>query len=227
MTQLRKMPGTMQRSLFLFAAIFITHCVDKATSFYLKANPITATSRFLKLDAVDSLELQKRLVSALPTKINDGAARSDITKLVTELEISQQKSRTLSFPSLWNDIDGDWTLKYTNNLRRGSEFLPPSINPVLKNVGILKIDSVIQRINHSADSVEHILRYSGLLSIKGEIKLKHSVEVTSDATPAQLAIDLEEVSIEGSLNPLGVGPIRLPGPSFLRRGYFEVSVPAD
>ena len=140
-----------------------------------------------------------------------------IKESVAVLELAQ--SRELAFPSLWNQLDGDWTLKYSNNAGTTIQSMAGLVlgpnNPILSNPML----TVLQRINSNEMTVDHILQ----LPNGSTITLKHDVEVTSDSSPAQLAIDLKEVLLDGKL--VKNQTFKLPGPSFLRRGFFDVSKP--
>ena len=137
-------------------------------------------------------------------------------------------------------------IRYTNNAQ--------SFQNVQRN-SILK--SVEQRINIDANtknnkSIQHILLFENpVLSLLSSVRLldstakqksvskvilNHLVQVSSNASPAQLALDLESIEIIPNLlignnsldnkllNLLNGQAIRIPliGPGLLRRGFFEV-----
>mmetsp|Transcript_3020 Transcript_3020/g.3160 ORF Transcript_3020/g.3160 Transcript_3020/m.3160 type:complete len:236 (+) Transcript_3020:116-823(+) len=143
------------------------------------------------------------------------------SKFASILELSQTRKK-LCFPDLFKEIDGDWLLKYTNNIDNSIESEVTGISGgVPKGSSVVE---VIQRINSAKNCVDHIITYSlPLGSLEGTFTLRHDLSVTSDSEPAQLAIDLKEVSIQGFLNPFDLPAVALPGPAILRRGLFDVT----
>ena len=140
-----------------------------------------------------------------------------IKECVAVLELAQSRGE-LTFPALWSQIDGDWTLKYSNNAGATIQSMAGLVlgpnNAMVTNPML----TVLQRINSIDMSIDHVLQ----LPNGSTITLKHDVAVTSDSSPAQLAIDLKEVLVDGKL--VKNQTIKLPGPSFLRRGFFDVSI---
>ena len=185
-----------------------------------------------KLSLKPLVEMRDTILSAIGAPIGSSDSRintlsadrlpnSELKRLLSTLELSQ--ARDLTFPHLWEIIDGDWELKYTNNAESVIEGAGGLSGGVLDNKSSL-ITKVIQRIDGVGNRVDHILHYSiPLLTLSGTVTLQHKCSITSDSAPAQIAIDLVDVSVEGPLNPLKLAAIRLPGPSTLRRGFFDVS----
>lgn len=125
------------------------------------------------------------------------------------------------FPDLWQRLDGEWRLLYSNNVGTDTP-----------NSGLFSIEKVTQRIQKSKDysgltpdgpcyAVENILSYKTPI-LSGTISLCHSSEVLSQTRPASTAIDLEAVNISG-FQDIKVDLIRILGPSFLRRGSFATT----
>lgn len=141
-----------------------------------------------------------------------------IKECVTCLELSQSRMKKLSFPSLWEQLDGDWRLQYSNNagaaIQSAAGFVLGSTNPAVTS----SVLTVIQRINSRAKSINHVLQ----LPNRSTISLNHDAHVTSDSCPAQIAIDLKEFVLDGQI--VKKQTLKLPGPSFLRRGFFDVSL---
>ena len=140
-----------------------------------------------------------------------------IKECVAVLELAQSRD-VLVFPALWAQLDGDWTLKYSNNVGTTIQSMAGLVlgpnNAMLTNPML----TVLQRINSNDNEIDHVLQ----LPNGSTITLKHDVAVTSDSSPAQLAIDLKEILLDGKL--IKNQTIKLPGPSFLRRGFFDVSI---
>ena len=141
-----------------------------------------------------------------------------IKECVGTLELSQSGINTLSFPSLWEQLEGDWRLQYSNNagaaIQSAAGLVLGSTNPAVT----ASVLTVIQRINSRAKTIDHVLQ----LPNRSTIALKHDARVISDSCPAQIAIDLKEVFLDGQI--VKKQTLKLPGPSFLRRGFFDVSL---
>ena len=203
-------------------------CISYGSPSLLKSDRFTALSVASVVDVRDSLlsifSLQSGpLINDQSTNFDEsprGSARySKLKELVSILELSQ--TRDLIFPALWNDIDGDWELRYTNNAENALETGAGISGGVLSKKGT--VVNIIQRINRASNCVDHILQYTiPFVDLIGTITLRHDLIVTSDVAPAQIAIDLSEIIVDGPLNPLKLPAIRLPGPSYLRRGVFDV-----
>ena len=162
--------------------------------------------------------------------------KSKIRSLVSDLESFGQNKSPLSFPSLWNDLSGDWELLYSNVL---SQSKPQS--------SLLGIERVIQRINVSKPkpSIDHILQFKitnsqvnliqkNLLNniVLKEVKLIHDVEVSSERQPAQIRLILDHIDTvletsrgdkTVSVNPLVPWNIFPLGLVPLRSGVYDVS----
>lgn len=212
-------------NLLLFAIFFVIAplCKSYGSPSLLKSDRFTALSVKSIVDVRDSL-LSILSPNSYPLRDNEilydsSAGSSKLRELVSVLELSQ--TRDLKFPNLWSDIDGDWELRYTNNAESALETGAGISGGVLnKKENLL---NVIQRINKVSNCVDHILRYKiPIVASTGTITLRHDMIVTSDVAPAQIAIDLSEIIVDGPLNPLNLPAVRLPGPSYLRRGTFDV-----
>ena len=141
------------------------------------------------------------------------AVRLKIKQCVATLELSQSKADTLAFPKVWEAIDGDWTLKYSNNAA-GLSVAVPSVVAGVRTPAL----TVVQRIDSRAGRVDHLLQ---LPYNRGVITLIHDARVSSENRPAQVAIDLHSVRLNGRI--IKDRMLRLPGPSFLRRGFFDIT----
>lgn len=199
------------------------------------AQSLFKSDRFTALSMASVIDVRNSLLSILDPStssfVDDKSEISDVTtnkpsqyskmrELVSILELSQ--TRDLTFPALWTEIDGDWDLKYTNNAESFVEGASGLSGGVLDKRRS-NIVNVIQRITSASNIVDHVLQYTiPFTSLSGTVTLRHDMSVMSDTSPAQLAIDLSEMIVEGPLNPLQLPPIRLPGPSYLRRGVFDV-----
>jgi hypothetical protein len=185
-----------------------------------------------KLSLMSLVEMRDSVLSAISVPIGTSDSRInglstnrlpsfELKRLLSTLELSQ--ARDLTFPNLWGRINGDWKLRYTNNAESVIEGAGGLSGGVLDNKSSV-ITKVIQRIDGVGNRVDHILHYSiPLLTLSGTVTLQHECSVTSNSAPAQIAIDLAGVFVEGPLNPLKISAIQLPGPSTLRRGFFDVS----
>ena len=211
--------------LLLCAIFFISAplCMSYGSPSLLKSDRFTALSVKSIVDVRDSLLsiLSRKSYASMDDKSlpDSPASSSTLKELVSVLELSQ--TRDLTFPNLWSVIDGDWELMYTNNAESAIEAGAGISGGILaKKENLL---NVIQRINKASNCVDHILRYKiPFMSSTGTIVLRHDMIVTSDVAPAQIAIDLSEIIVDGPLNPLNLPAVRLPGPSYLRRGTFDV-----
>lgn len=140
----------------------------------------------LALDAGGSLAYLKSLGP------RSRASAAEVERAAARVEVSQEPP---VFPALWDLLDGDWLLLYSNNA--GS--VPSAVR-------------VLQRIDGAARSVQHVLQGGAV-----ELTLEHSARVTSDSLPAQVALRLD--AVRGG--PLSLS---LPGlGSTLRTGYFDVT----
>jgi hypothetical protein len=140
----------------------------------------------------------------LLNQILKGAPQSEIRKSVSILENENQS--LLTFPNLWNQLNGKWLMLYTNNARNVQEARMNGI-----------IESVEQNIDNSV--VNHCLKFGGPAPF--ELILVHNAKISSSSDPAQLSVDLERV--DAVIAGRKVKTPLFPGPSFLRRGYFDVS----
>ena len=169
-----------------------------------------------KLSLKPLVEMRDTILSAISVPIGSGDSRMnalsadrlpnyELKRLLSTLELSQ--ARDLTFPNLWGKIDGDWELRYTNNADSAIEGAGGLSGGVLNNKSSL-IRKVIQRIDGAGNRVDHILHYSiPLLTLSGTVTLQHECSVTSNSAPAQIAIDLVDVFVEGPLNPLKLSAI--------------------
>ena len=133
-----------------------------------------------------------------------------VMNAICDTELSQKSA--LKFPSLWKSIDGDWSLRYSNN--------DPSASRSFKN-SIFTRDDVIQRIDSMHMKVYHILKFNGIFPL--EVVLHHDLSVVSDSNPPLLFIELTEISVNGALYPLKLPVLNLVNQQLLNGGYFEVS----
>ena len=178
----------------------------------------------------ETLDARDRLLTVLITpsssqEVSRGRDAVQVIKqCVATLELSQAKSDTLTFPALWEAIDGDWVLKYSNNAGAtitNAAGLPGAVRAVVAGVRSPTL-TVVQRIQGAAGRVDHVLQ---LPYNRGTITLHHDARVSSDHRPAQVAIDLHSVRLDGRV--IKNRTLRLPGPSYLRRGYFDVTYVDD
>lgn len=137
-------------------------------------------------------------------------------KFVVNLEALQDSS-SLVFPDLFDQLDGEWALQYSN---RGLS--PGYVGPPL----FPKIVSVTQRIDSSTMRLDNSVTLSGPL---GDIKiiLGHAMQVQSDSFPAVVRINFDSLVIDASPSPLlptSMDISALLGPQLLpRTGLFETS----
>jgi len=136
-------------------------------------------------------------------------SKSAIVKSVCETELS--RAADLSFPNLWDKLDGNWYLKYTNNGPIGNN----------KSNSLIYLKDVIQRIDSETLTVDHILKFDGI--IRGNIILHHSVSVVSERDPSMLFIELNGISTEGPFGSLNFPVIKLIPQEYFQSGYFETS----
>ena len=125
-----------------------------------------------------------------------------VSRLCAELEAAAAPPR---FPQLWPELVGDWRLLYSNNALRAS----------LRGVEVVQRIELVDPADLSFGQVQHILR-GKLLPL--EVRLIHSARVTSESSPAQLSIDLDQLRL-GALPPAAS---LLPG-GLLRRGFFDTT----
>ena len=229
---------TSVRSRYIFVSFFIVfifrgnNCPSSVLGVNL-SSILSQKNRFSSLTPSLIIDTRTDLLELLNPSgeltVTDGGLESTrlsrLNNLVALLELSQ--TRKLTFPNLWQKIDGVWMLKYSNN---ASPMVANSAGLASRFIGSsspqVNMLSVYQTISSREKSVNHVLTYKLPFqsSSSGEIVLHHDVSVSSDMAPAQLAIDLAEISVSGPLNPLQLPAIKLPGPSFLRRGWFDVSL---
>ena len=181
-------------------------------------NDLNIIILLLFLSSVRCLDSTNNLLTQLKKlRINDGnvyagssrVVPAEVDEIVTALEFEIASKETLKFPELWNVINGNWRLLYTNN----AASRPP-------NNKLLSLNKVIQRVDGSSYTgcVENVLCYSSPLG-SGEVKLVHFAKVESQSSPALLSIDLDSVQGILNLNFPYKDLIKIPE---LRRGYFEV-----
>jgi hypothetical protein len=198
-----------------------------ATS-YISSIPLHSTTSSSISAVIDARStLLSLLIDGGGNMVDDGGSSTGrsksaqqlriIKECVATLELSQSRLNTLSFPSLWEQLEGDWRLQYSNNagatIQSAAGLVLGSTNPAVT----ASVLTVIQRINSRAKTIDHVLQ----LPNRSTIALKHDAQVTSDSCPAQIAIDLKEVFLDGQI--VKKQTLKLPGPSFLRRGFFDVS----
>jgi len=148
-------------------------------------------------------------------KVEQSPSIDDLVKrYASELERYAASETTFSLDfndGLWDFIEGSWRLAYTNNFAGNPSTTLKSPVPLLipgtdenDNRELLKIDSVVQKINYNANtnskSIEHILHVKTPVSV-GQVVLEHTVGVQSDRSPSQLYIDLKAVRLSGGLSP--------------------------
>lgn len=196
----------MQHIMSLFVVILIFLCT------FSSYTTRTAASNF------DVSSLKRKIYTNVK-----GTSNLVRNRVALEQDICALESRFAGTPpnpgiSMFNKLDGDWSLLYTNNAGRES-FL--SSTPIIP--GIVELDSVEQNCKLESSLVYHILRFSGLRPTT--VTLTHSATVTSFNAPIQVALDLDDVSVDC------VGLPKLPSfqlkkfirPNIFRRGYFDVS----
>lgn len=136
----------------------------------------------------------------------------------------------LEFPDLYRTLDGAWALIYSNrspNLMTTyqDELLQRTINNSIPFYSLYKFSNVIQRIDSSTKTIDHILSFDGSKSSLPSLKLilNHEFNIVSQSYPATIGLYLSKVNIV--INDVGV--LSLPllpiGPKELRGGYFETT----
>ena len=120
---------------------------------------------------------------------------------------------------LWEEIEGEWRLLYTNNAASAPttsiSVPPPPFSGSNEDIEVFRLESVVQRIERDKfdvgpdtyvhSQVDNILRFELNLpeilmggedsTLKGEIVLEHDVKVVSDCYPAKLSIDLRDIKV--------------------------------
>ena len=158
--------------------------------------------------------------------------RRRLSQLITNLELNGDRS---AFPNLWEKLDGEWLLLYTNNADSiGSlPLLSPSSSAFIKIPSVLTLERVVQKISQCRGykgaslgdleySVDNILHIKTPI-VSSRIALRHTCYIVSNTEPATLAIELD--SIENSLLPMASIDLTkfLGSPSCLRRGFFDTT----
>ena len=169
------------------------------------------------------------IIAKLKQNILDKIKTSSINSgSLTELEYLNDVK--LEFPGLYNSLDGIWALIYSNrspNLMTTyqEKLLQRTINNSIPFFSVYKFNNVIQRIDSTTKTIDHILSYDGsklsLPSLK--IILNHEFDIVSQSCPATIGLYLNKVNI--LINNRGV--LSLPllpiGPKELKGGYFETT----
>lgn len=133
---------------------------------------------------------------------NLSSSKEKIESLTAQLEAILQPSHELQFPGLWEKLEGNWKLLYSNVLKASRP-----------EDSIAGIDSVYQRIRSESRQVDHILTFRIPSPVKS-ITLQHESHVTSSENPAQLQISLNDVNVDGILGAYTIpflpslGPLR-------------------
>ena len=171
-------------------------------------------------DCSSTLSLRDRVFTAVSEKLKP-SHQSQLLRDISLLELDYTKQKYYPSPDeFWNLLKGDWTLLYTNNAGRVSILSDRTLIP-----GLVKLDTVEQNFIGDFESdgkkVFHVLRFKGLAP--ATVTLKHTAAITSTSNPAQIAIDLDTVSADPKNLPAAF-ELKGLGPSFLRRGYFDVSI---
>lgn len=175
---------------------------------------IASCAKLITLEIADASDVKQSLL-----QLSRGSTTTppvfEVRRMVSILE--RENTRELAFPELWNQINGAWKLLYTNNANDFRQWQASERSSLL--------ESVQQNIDGSL--IDNVLNFNSPLG-KYRVSLNHFAQVTSTSRPAQLAIDLEAVSLssKGELESSSSKTFRLPlpGPSILRRGFFDVRV---
>jgi hypothetical protein len=136
----------------------------------------------------------------------------DVKQLEQTCATLESKFSVLPFPQLWNQIEGDWKMLYSNKASK-------SLNSIQVIQRIVAPVSTTNLYEQNDAKISHILSN---LPAGQSIVLDHSVKVQSDSYPAQIRIDLDRVQLDGVFSL----PV-LPVPVFLRSGYFDVTYVDD
>lgn len=179
--------------------------------------------------------------------------RVRLNKLICDLELScfdrvngeeDTHGDLPSFPDLWQKLDGEWRLLYSNNAgpATGSAFSVQSVpsfssssSPAIGGQ-LLKLEKVTQRFkkNRGYPGIESLdnLQYTceNVLYIKtpitsAEVILSHTAYPVSKKAPASLAIELDSVGASSglSLPNININYGEILGPNFLRKGIFDTT----
>lgn len=163
--------------------------------------------------------------------------------ILDKIKISSVKSESLSeleylsdtklvFPELFSALDGSWALIYSNrspNLMTSyqDELLQRTISKTIPFFSLYTFSNVIQQIDSSSKTIDHILKFDGskapipLPSL--QIVLNHDFNVISQSCPATIGLYLTKVKvIINNLDVLSL-PLLPIGPKELRGGYFETT----
>jgi len=168
--------------------------------------------------------------------------RSTLKQYILEkIKVSSIKSESLNeleylndvkleFPGLYESLDGDWALIYSNrspNLMTAyqDKLLQRTVTNSLPFFSLYKFNNVIQRVDSATKTIDHILNFDGstfsLPSLK--ITLNHDFDIVSQSSPATIGLYLSKVKVSLNNRDVLSLPLLPIGPKELRGGYFETS----
>lgn len=158
----------------------------------------------IKSKILDILSEQKHLS---PFAYKSAPVEKLVCKLENEFAEVPNVTREHSFPKLWNLLEGNWLLLYTNNAESSAN--------TRKFPQLTSLKTVEQNIDTSRPKpIKHVLKFDSFT-----VTLEHGAKVQSSTSPAQVALDFDYLE-----TPFFRFPVEqlVPFP-LLRRGYFDVS----
>lgn len=168
------------------------------------------SSLSLTMSMAKEIKISNAKLSLLQLDIQKPIVNTDeINNWIGEIENVQKSS--LSFPSLWNMLDGKWLLRYSNNVS--------SLRGLQNDSQLLNVQQVIEGSN-----IENVLSF-GSGPFETKVVLKHSARVQSTSTPALLSLDLDGLDLR--IGSISIPSPPIPLPDILRRGFFEVCLNRD
>lgn len=189
--------------------------INKHVSIVRMSNPYNA----IDVDIESSLnEIKNRLYDLLldSTTFDESSIKSCVKQLERQAsKISDGSIPELKFPSLWDNISGDWELLYSNVIK-SSKPDRSGIKTVIQRIIFDKYETkhptwdaltasssprCIYNITSAKNNhqINHILLFNDnpLLS---KITLFHDVEITSNSQPAQIQIYLKSANVNDNIN---------------------------
>ena len=183
------------------------------------------------------LTAKETLVKSLLEQLNVDAPKmidkSKLRKDICDIEMISSRENSPSFPNLWDLLEGEWKLLYSNNA--GPSSFPSSSSSSSSNNKLFKLEKVTQRfkrnrgyqgiksLNELGYTCENVLYIKTPLSqSSSQVILSHSAYAVCNSSPASMAIELDNVGTS-AFPGLNIDYRKIIGPSYLRKGIFDTT----